>query len=647
MTGGLEGGFLERRRSQTFIWRFRNPVEKIWSILADTNRFNEAAGLPNHAVEERPRPDGGVDFIGRGKLGGHELRWRELPATWVANQWLVHERFFETGPLTHVGATLRLFPDGAGARGEYTLTAEARNWVGRLLLQTRFFASVEKSFGKLAEEADDFASGARELEFDYPPPRLQPGAAERLERAAIAIEKSAFGHGLGPRLTDVLTRWPEVDVKTLRPLALARRWKVEPRFAVESCLQAVREEALGMRWDLLCPRCQGAKASSPSLDALPTEAHCGSCNVSYGRDFSRNVELAFFPAQSIRLTDDKEFCLFGPMSTPHIKAQIRVPAGESLVVETGIAPGAYRLRTLEAGGEAQIDWRDGAFPTVLARLGAASDAPEGAAGPGVVIDLEHPSDPGAAADGTVTLRNETPWERVFIIEELSWRRDALTAERAMTLQAFSDLFDRDILRPGDHLEIDHVSFLFADIKGSTALYETVGDAQAYTLARTFFAILGAAIREQNGTLVKTIGDAVHAAFSSPADALACALQIQRDIAGHNARSGRTPLSVKIGLHAGRTIGVTLNSRLDYYGTAVNKCARLSDQSHGGDVTMSESFAADPATRDLLAPFDLSAETAPMKGLGGAVPFHRIPADQILADRPAVGSADARAADAVA
>ena len=59
MTGGLEGGFLGRRRSRTFVWRFENPVEKIWPILSDTDRFNEAAGLPKSDIEERPRADGG------------------------------------------------------------------------------------------------------------------------------------------------------------------------------------------------------------------------------------------------------------------------------------------------------------------------------------------------------------------------------------------------------------------------------------------------------------------------------------------------------------------------------------------------------------------------------------------------------------
>jgi hypothetical protein len=64
---------------------------------------------------------------------------------------------------------------------------------------------------------------------------------------------------------------------------------------------------LELRWDLLCPRCRGAKATSASLDRLPTGAHCGTCNIDYGRDFSRNVELTFRPAATIRPIESGEF----------------------------------------------------------------------------------------------------------------------------------------------------------------------------------------------------------------------------------------------------------------------------------------------------------------------------------------------------
>ncbi len=51
-----------------------------------------------------------------------------------------------------------------------------------------------------------------------------------------------------------------------------------------------------MGWDLLCPRCRGAKSRVATLHDLPEGAHCSSCNIDYQRNFTSNVELTFRPA---------------------------------------------------------------------------------------------------------------------------------------------------------------------------------------------------------------------------------------------------------------------------------------------------------------------------------------------------------------
>ena len=58
---------------------------------------------------------------------------------------------------------------------------------------------------------------------------------------------------------------------------------------------------------------------------------------------------------------------------------------------------------------------------------------------------------------------------------------------------------------------------------------------------------------KNGAIVKTIGDAIMASFSNPLDGLNCGIQIHRDFETFNAHSGRTPVTIKVGLHVGRCI----------------------------------------------------------------------------------------------
>jgi len=225
--------------------------------------------------------------------------------------------------------------------------------------------------------------------------------------------------------------------------------------------------------------------------------------------------------------------------------------------------------------------------------------------------------------GQICIENISPRDLCFIVEEQAWRRNALTAHQVTTLQVFRDLFDKQLLRPGDDLDIDRVTILFTDLKGSTALYERIGDSRAYHLVREHFAILGAAIREHNGSLVKTIGDAVMVAFSDPADGLRCAMRIQDDFAVYNATPGKEVAIITLGVHTGCCIAVTLNNRLDYYGTAANKAARLEGQSLGEDTVFSPEFAVDPAVQEILSEISVTEEFVDMKGFAEPVTLHRI------------------------
>ncbi|MSO92589.1 MAG: hypothetical protein EXQ86_04215 [Rhodospirillales bacterium] len=605
-------------KSRTCIWRFEAPVEKIWPVLADTARFNEAAELPKHEIEEIPQADGSVLYLGHLRKGPFTITWEDKPVNWIENRWFEHCRHFRNGPFKSLCATLRFFPEGKGCRGEYTLAVEPANLLGRAILALGFLDAAGRTFARLARNAGDFAKGERALEFEAKPPKLAAGAAARIAAIVPQIEATSHGHGLAQRLADFITERQEVDIWKIRPLKLARLWGVPERHAIEVCLEAVKQGLLKLRWDLLCPRCGIGKATVTTLDQLPTGAHCPSCNIPYDRNFSKNVELAFDPSLAIRAVEGGEYCLFGPMSTPHVRIQVTLGAGESRTETATMPPGFYRLRTLEPGAEEFIECRGDVFPEVIASLG-----PDGK-------ETIAAGDP--AGRGQVTLRNKTSRRLTFIIEDREWARDALTAHRATALQSFRDLFTNDVLRPGDHVEIDHITLMFTDLKGSTSLYGRIGEPEAYVLVRQHFAILGKAVRNNNGAIVKTIGDAIMAAFIDPADAFRCAVQIQDDFESFNRTSGKEPVIVKLGLHAGRCISVTLNDKLDYYGSATNMTARLEGQSQGGDVVVSRKLASDPAVAPLLADYAPVSESAQLKGFAEPVPYVRITAEELAAKR---------------
>jgi class 3 adenylate cyclase len=141
--------------------------------------------------------------------------------------------------------------------------------------------------------------------------------------------------------------------------------------------------------------------------------------------------------------------------------------------------------------------------------------------------------------------------------------------------------------------------------------------------RQHFAFLAEVVRHADGAVVKTIGDAVMAAFADPVKAVSAALAIQARVSEFNAAQGEPAISIKLGLHQGPCIAVTLNDRLDYFGSNVNLAARLQGESRGGDIVLSETLAKDTGVAAVIAPLDPQRDSSVLRGIARPVSFWRI------------------------
>jgi class 3 adenylate cyclase len=223
-----------------------------------------------------------------------------------------------------------------------------------------------------------------------------------------------------------------------------------------------------------------------------------------------------------------------------------------------------------------------------------------------------------SASGAIEMRNAGSKRRTIVIEDRTWLNDVLTAARVTTLQAFRDLFSEQVLRPGDDVSITNITFMFTDLVNSTSLFERVGDAGAYRVMREHFALLERLVREHDGGIVKTTGDGVHGAFNAPENALRAAVAMQRAITSANASGDKEYFQMRIGLHTGSSISVTLNERLDYYGSTVNIAARLEGEGAGGQITMSQAFVSDIAVQSMLSQLEVKERVVELKGIAGPV-----------------------------
>ena len=128
------------------------------------------------------------------------------------------------------------------------------------------------------------------------------------------------------------------------------------------------------------------------------------------------------------------------------------------------------------------------------------------------------------------------------------------------------------------------TFLFTDIEGSSRLWEEQPDRMWPALTR-HDQILRELVERHHGIVVKRTGDGLHAAFEDPRDAVAATVAIQVALQDGESTAG-VPLLVRCGIHA----GVVERTDDDYFGSAVNRAARVMNAAHGGQVLISQTVA---------------------------------------------------------
>jgi class 3 adenylate cyclase len=172
-------------------------------------------------------------------------------------------------------------------------------------------------------------------------------------------------------------------------------------------------------------------------------------------------------------------------------------------------------------------------------------------------------------------------------------------------------------------EVRDMTFLFTDLTDSTAMYERIGDARAVDAVRIHLETLEAATRRHGGTIVKTIGDAVMAAFPDPAAAVGTALEMFARLERFE-KAAWTHYDLKVGLHRGPAIAVSSRGRTDYFGQTVNLASRMVEAlAQGGEIVMTEETYHGEGVESLLEGRDIRIEQAVVKGVAGTVPVHRV------------------------
>ena len=601
---------VERRYEANLERRFAAPRLTVWGLVSDTNRWDRASGLTAGRYSFRDEGARRVR-VGTARELGFDIEWSEPPYQWIEGRFVHGERRFSKGPVGRGGFEARLEDIDGGTRVvaiAYVAGEGALMPVIGPVMRHRFksaLAAYMNGLGEVLSRAGSAGAGtppapaalvARALlaESPYDPltqgPRSPTSGAE-LSRRMARLSAKKMNAALVERLARFIAERSDEEVAQMRPFELAARWGVDRRDLLRVFLHATREGVVDLRWQINCPVCRVAAQVVGALADVTGNVHCGACNIGYGVDFDRHVEAVFQCHPSIRKVETSVYCASSPAFLPHVFAQL------------SIEPGASRQEALELGG--------GELHLRLLGGGKTADVTVGAnAGVDVVVksDGVHA---GPRAGATLNVESAASEPQVVLVERGGLDSNAALGSVVASFPDFLDLFATEAPATGVELTVAHLALLFSDLTGSTALYGKVGDARAFAIVQEHFQDMSAVVEEHGGVVVKTMGDAVMASFSTEADAVAAALVMLRKCRD---RHGSLGVGAKLGVGAGPCLAVRANDRLDYFGTTVNLSARLQARAENGQLVVTEELAAEPAVQALIAPFERTAFRAALKGI---------------------------------
>ena len=462
------------------------------------------------------------------------------------------------------------------------------------------------------------------------------------ERLAALDSARAWSPRVVSKLEAHIRSAEDTALFRINPCSFAAEKAIIDEEAIDVLLHASALGLFEMDWFLLCPLCSCVIDSFRALRNLDSHCRCSVCHIDFDAALDDQIAVGFTVNPDIRriayhdpqklpveeycfryrsaieglMPDDTPFTVLKQTMT---KALAYVGPGETATLEFEAEPGAL-LGTSPDSDATFLFPIAPALPPAEQRFEISCNED--------VCDTSGVS----VAPGNVTfdITNTGGRRLAFLVWQLPpgvteppplHFAPFLSGKRLLTTQTFRDLFRAESTSRGIHIK--DITLLFTDLKGSTALYERIGDLNAFSLVQQHFGRLQDVTERNDGAIIKTIGDAVMAAFHSPVCAIRAALEMRKEIGTVNQGASDRELILKIGLHKGAAIAVTLNDRLDYFGQTVNIAARVQQLADADEIYLSEDIYASEGVGEQLGPWPVEAKTARLRGVDQEVPVFRV------------------------
>jgi adenylate cyclase len=419
-------------------------------------------------------------------------------------------------------------------------------------------------------------------------------------------------------ILNLLQNGSDWDCYKINVFRLAQEFEVSKTEALRTFLFATKLGIFDLNWDIYCPSCMGLPEYYSHIMGLKNRAHCSLCTFDWDLDLAEQVEVTFTVNPNVRTIDyvdfkDRDFEGMMEYLDENLGREGRAFTAADCFfpdrvvdIEGEFVEGHYRLWVPEHANFAKdlIIGSKVSTETQIVEVVISKDGePQ--------LDTLH------LAEGTIVFRvsgPDYPDFNGFLVYPVGPLTNWVSAAYVACQQDFRDLFEAEFLSPESAFSIKNIALMFTDIKSSTELYEQVGDSKAYSLVQRHFEIMKEIIRDCEGGIVKTIGDAVMAAFPLDQKAIEACHQIQQEFRKQKEELGG--LEIKIGLHRGSVIAVSNNKSNDFFGGSVNTAARIQGKADAGEVVISQTMMEDLGVREYIENTGLQVKEfrAELKGL---------------------------------
>lgn len=457
------------------------------------------------------------------------------------------------------------------------------------------------------------------------------------ERLARLEKAKAWSPRVISKLESHIRAGDEDALFRINPLRFATEKNIPENEAIDLFLHATAVGLFNMDWHLLCTACSCVVESFRGLQGVHNHYHCNFCTMDYEASLDDLIAVTFTVTPQIRdialhhperLSAWDYFFKFGgttdgrlPDGTPFVNVQQSVtkavnflPPGETTRIDMEANEGTVVGGSME-GKAAFLYQIDAGAPRASKVFPVAFGDQKVSA---------HEVKTIAPGQMTFEIKNTTSERGTFLLallpKEIEYGHipvtfvPFLTGKRLLTTQTFRDLFRSEVIQATEGIAVREIALLFTDLKGSTALYDRIGDLNAFSLVQQHFDRLQDVTVRHNGAIIKTIGDAVMAAFLNPLDAMRAAIAMREEIAVFNRDRTDRELVLKIGLHKGAAIAVTLNDRLDYFGQTVNIAARVQNLADADEIYVSDEVYDAEGVSAELAGHAVNEQLASLKGI---------------------------------